>query len=54
MDYGDTDQQDSAINTGDYDKMLTFYEMDLGLNHVIRKHAEVVPQTAHLLIPGKL
>lgn len=31
--------------------MLTFYEMDLGLNHVIRKQAEIVPQSAHLLIP---
>lgn len=31
--------------------MLTFYEMDLGLNHVIRKQAEPLPKSAHLLIP---
>jgi splicing factor 3B subunit 3 len=35
-------------------KMLTFYEMDLGLNHVTRKFAEPVDMSAHLLIavPG--
>ena len=43
VDYGDVEQLDSAIHTGNYEKMLTFYEMDLGLNHVIRKQAEVVP-----------
>jgi len=52
VDYGDTDQQDSTINTGEYEKILTFYEMDLGLNHVIRKQAETLPKSAHLLIPG--
>ena len=25
--------------------------MDLGLNHVIRKQAEAVPESAHLLVP---
>lgn len=35
-------------------KMLTFYELDLGLNHVVRKWAEAVDSTANLLItvPG--
>ncbi len=51
MDYGDVEQPDSAINTGIPQKLLTFYEMDLGLNHVIRKQAEAVPESAHLLVP---
>lgn len=35
-------------------KMLTMYEMDLGLNHVTRKHAEPVDNSAHAIIsvPG--
>ena len=52
VDYGDTDQPDATINTGEYEKILTFYEMYLGLNHVIRKQAEPLPKTAHMLIPG--
>jgi splicing factor 3B subunit 3 len=33
---------------------LVVYEIDLGLNHVIRKFSEPVPKTAHRLIsiPG--
>jgi len=31
--------------------MVVIYEVDLGLNHVVRKMAEKVPSTAHLLIP---
>ena len=30
---------------------LVFYELDLGLNHVIRKWSEPVSKTANLLIP---
>lgn len=32
-------------------KMFTIYEMDLGINHVVRKYAEPVPSSAHMLIP---
>ncbi|CAD7967800.1 unnamed protein product [Amoebophrya sp. A120] len=32
-------------------KQLTFYELDLGLNHVIRKYTDTVEDSAHLLIP---
>jgi len=34
--------------------MLTFYELDLGLNHVTRKHAEEVDAGANMLltVPG--
>lgn len=54
VDYGDHEEEDSAVNTGVVEKMLTFYEMDLGLNHVVRKSTEVVPISAHTLIsvPG--
>ena len=42
------------MNTGNFQKTLTFYEMDLGLNHVIRKNIFPVDKTAHMLIqvPG--
>jgi splicing factor 3B subunit 3 len=51
VDYGDPDNESSPVNTGDYEKLLVYYEMDLGLNHVVRKYAERVDKTAHLLIP---
>ena len=31
---------------------LTFYELDLGLNHVVRKYAEPLADPGNLLIPG--
>jgi hypothetical protein len=36
------------------EKMLTYYELDLGLNHVIRKWSEPVNRTANCLlsVPG--
>jgi splicing factor 3B subunit 3 len=54
IDYGDADQQHSAVNTNIIQKALTFYEMDLGLNHVIRKAILPVDRSAHLLVavPG--
>ena len=51
MDYGDQETTNSALNTGKFQKTLTIYEMDLGLNHVIRKHIYQVDKTAHKLIP---
>jgi len=54
VDYGDSDNENSPLNTGDYEKLLVYYEMDLGLNHVIRKNFEKVDKSAHLLVamPG--
>ncbi len=54
IDYGDPDQNYSAVNTGVIQKTLTFYEMDLGLNHVIRKNIIPVDLTASSLVavPG--
>jgi splicing factor 3B subunit 3 len=51
INYGDEDDNSSAVVTGDHEKTLVIYEVDLGLNHVIRKFAESVPKTAHHLIP---
>ena len=33
-------------------QMLTFYELDLGLNHVVRKYSEPLEDTANMLISG--
>jgi splicing factor 3B subunit 3 len=37
VDYGESDQPYAACVTGEGQKTLTIYEMDLGLNHVVRK-----------------
>jgi hypothetical protein len=33
-------------------QMLTFYELDLGLNHVVRKWSEPTDPRANLLVQG--
>jgi splicing factor 3B subunit 3 len=55
VDYGEADNQYSPVVTGEHQKMLIFYEMDLGLNHVVRKYSTPVEKTAHMLIqvPGE-
>ena len=54
MDYGEADSEQAAVVTGVGEKTLTLYEMDLGLNHVVRKYCEPIDLTAHMLIavPG--
>lgn len=51
VDYGEKENPESAVHTGTAEKTLTYYEMDLGLNHVIRKAAVLIPSSANLLIP---
>lgn len=51
VDYGDKDDPNSAVCTGEGQKVLAYYEMDLGLNHVIRKFAEPIENSASFLIP---
>lgn len=53
-DYGDFEDPESAVCTGNGGKLLTFYEMDLGLNVVVRKYGEPIDPTANLIItvPG--
>lgn len=33
---------------------LTFYELDLGLNHVVRKYAEPLADKGNILISGQI
>lgn len=51
LDHGEADQDHTGEAASDTDKMLILYELDLGLNHVVRKSAEPVSRSAHALIP---
>jgi len=51
VDYGDMEDENAPVNTEEYQKLLVFYEMDLGLNHVVRKNYEKVHNSASLLVP---
>lgn len=41
---------EAAANT---QQTLTFYELDLGLNHVVRKYSEALEEHGNFLITGK-
>lgn len=51
LDYADADQDPTGQAAADAQKQLTFFELDLGLNHVVRKWAEPVDNGANLLVP---
>ena len=51
VDYGDEDDDKSSLYTGNHQKMLVYYEMELSLNHVVRKKNEKIDFSAHLLVP---
>lgn len=51
-DYGDVDEFDASVITGEIKKNLTFYEMDLGLNHVIRKSTTSIDASATNVVQG--
>ena len=53
-DYGEVDQKDSSVHTGEIEKLLTIYELDFGLNHVVKKSSEKISNTAHMLLPSIL
>ncbi len=53
-DYGEIDEYDAPVITGEMKKSLTFYEMDLGLNHVIRKNTSIIDPSATNVIQGKI
>lgn len=40
---------EAAANT---QQTLTFYELDLGLNHVVRKYSEALEEHGNFLITG--
>ncbi|KAF8070070.1 CPSF A subunit region-domain-containing protein [Lyophyllum atratum] len=54
VDYTDSDQDPTGEAFNNADKMLTYYELDLGLNHVVRKWSEPTDPRANLLVqvPG--
>lgn len=54
LEYTDADQDSTGVAASEADKKLTFYELDLGLNHVVRKWSEPISRTANFLltVPG--
>ncbi|CAG8975436.1 hypothetical protein HYALB_00010383 [Hymenoscyphus albidus] len=54
IDYGDSDQDPTGQAYEEIEKTLVYYELDLGLNHVVRKWADPVDRTASVLfqVPG--
>lgn len=54
LDYADADMDPTGQAAAEAQKHLTFYELDLGLNHVVRKWSEPVDNGANMLVtvPG--
>jgi splicing factor 3B subunit 3 len=54
VDYGDSDMDPSGQAYEDVKKQLVYYELDLGLNHVVKKWSDEVDRTANILfqVPG--
>ena len=54
IDYADVDKDSTGEAAVQAQKVLTYYELDLGLNHVLRKSAEEIDNGANLLfaVPG--
>ncbi|XP_006293329.2 spliceosome-associated protein 130 A [Capsella rubella] len=54
LDYSEADQDPTGQAASEAQKHLTFYELDLGLNHVSRKWSEPVDNGANMLVtvPG--
>lgn len=54
VDYSESDQDPTGRAFEETEKLLVYYELDLGLNHVVRKWADPVDRTATMLfqVPG--
>ncbi|KAK7473160.1 pre-mRNA-splicing factor rse1 [Stygiomarasmius scandens] len=54
VDYTESDQDHTGQAYENAEKLLTYYELDLGLNHVVRKWSEPTDRRANLLlqVPG--
>jgi len=54
LEYKEADQDPTGEAFQDVEKNLSFYELDLGLNHVVRKWSEPISRTANFLlaVPG--
>ncbi|KAH7296253.1 hypothetical protein KP509_26G015800 [Ceratopteris richardii] len=51
LDYHEADLDSTGVAANEAQKHLTFYELDLGLNHVVRKWSDQVDNGANLLVP---
>ena len=51
LDYGEVDDDPTGEAVAETQKHLTYYELDLGLNHVVRKWSEPIDNGANHLIP---
>ncbi|KGO48072.1 Cleavage/polyadenylation specificity factor, A subunit, C-terminal [Penicillium expansum] len=54
VDYSESDQDPTGQAYEEIEKVLVYYELDLGLNHVVRKWSDTVDRTASMLfqVPG--
>ncbi|KZT22240.1 hypothetical protein NEOLEDRAFT_1181118 [Neolentinus lepideus HHB14362 ss-1] len=54
VDYSESDQDPTGEAFNNAEKLLTYYELDLGLNHVVRKWSAATDPRANLLVqvPG--
>ena len=54
LDYEDADADETGEAAQEAQQSLTYYELDLGLNHVVRKHSEPLeePGSAICAVPG--
>lgn len=50
IDYGEVEDKEALVNVGGVRKAIVYYEMDFGMNSVIRKKEVGVDATAHMLI----
>jgi splicing factor 3B subunit 3 len=51
LEYKEADEDPSGEAARETEKKLTYYELDLGLNHVVRKWSEPISRTANILLP---
>jgi splicing factor 3B subunit 3 len=54
IDYSDSDQDPTGQAYEEIEKQIVYYELDLGLNHVVRRWTDTVDRTANILfqVPG--
>ena len=52
FDFQESDSDPSGDAAQRTQQLLTYYELDLGLNHVVRKYSEQLEEHANFLISG--
>ena len=52
LNYAEADEDPTGEAAAHAEKFLTYYQLDLGLNHVIRKWSEATERSANLLTRG--